>query len=34
VTNAQVESSETNNYVSRALTVVGVTLPGLSQSGP
>ena len=33
-TNAQVESNETNNYVSTPLTVVGVTLPGLSRSRP
>lgn len=34
VANAQVESNETNNSVSGLLTVVGVTLPGLSPSGP
>jgi len=33
VTNAQVESNETNNYVSTPLTVVAVTLPGLSRTG-
>jgi len=31
-TNAQAESNETNNFVSVPLTVVGVTLPGLSGS--
>jgi len=34
VTNAQVESNETNNSVTKPLTVVGVGLPGPSRSAP
>ena len=34
VTNAQAESNETNNSVRTPLTVVGISLPGLSRSAP